>query len=257
MAGWKIMPRSIDLSVPEMNDPVHDPRLIHEGVVAGNQDGFFVLLEPAQDFHQLQGEFGVQMGRGFVGDNDRRVIDQGPGNGHSLGFAARKPFDFGLRLLGDVEKVEKVQSPLLQNRMPFSAGVGRQHHVFQGGDSLDEVKLLEDEPKGFSADLGEKSFRQAGDLPADEEDPPGGGPGHAADEAEEGGLPRTAGPFEDRDLLRFDRQAHSLDSRKFVGLALVEDFADVLEFNHGFHVLITESGSIVAALQEGMIVATV
>ena len=53
-----------------------------------------------------------------------------------------------------------------------------------------------------------------------------------------------------------DSQTYASQSRKLVGLAHVEDFPDFKEFDHGY-VLITRSGSIVAARHEGPIVATV
>ena len=84
------------------------------------------------------------------------------------------------------------RSPLPGGREPFARWVGRQHDVLQGADAADEVELLEDEAEGVAADLREEAVGQARDLPVLHENAPGGGFGHAADDGQQGRLPRAA-----------------------------------------------------------------
>ncbi len=46
--------------------------------------------------------------------------------------------------------------PLLQGSMSLSGGIGRQHHILQSRDPLDEIELLEDETEGLPPDFGQK-----------------------------------------------------------------------------------------------------
>ena len=75
MAGCRIMARSV---LPVMRPSristtrVGQRRIIDERVVAGDQDGFPLCLEGADDLHELAGKLGVQVGGRLIGDDDRR-----------------------------------------------------------------------------------------------------------------------------------------------------------------------------------------
>src|SRR5512143_1840213 len=122
------------------------------------------------------------------------------------------------------------------------------------------MKLLKDEPEGATAHRGQKSFGKAGDFTLAQHDPPRGRARHAAEDTQQGGLARPAGTFQCGDPVRVDHQTDTVDGDKLVDLAGVEDLSDVDELDHTTlipHPLITESGSMMAARQEGTMVATV
>ena len=60
--------------------------------MAGNDGGLPLILETAMIVHELPGQFAVQVSRRFIGDDDRGIVHQGPGNGHPLGLSAGEPF---------------------------------------------------------------------------------------------------------------------------------------------------------------------
>ncbi len=130
-------------AVPDMNEPIHEFGFVHEGVVAGDEDGFTVILKPSQDLHQFKGTRRIQMGGRFVGDDDGRIVDQGPGDGNSLGFSAGKPLNPGMSLWTRHRKDREDAWLSLQERKLLPAGIGGEHHIFQDADPFHEVETAE------------------------------------------------------------------------------------------------------------------
>ena len=60
----------------------------HHGQPVGDDEGGAVFHEPLQTFHDQRLGLGVQGRGGLVQDEDRRVLEQGPGYGQTLALAA-------------------------------------------------------------------------------------------------------------------------------------------------------------------------
>ena len=89
--------------------------------------------------HDLQAGLGVQVAGGLVGQNDRRAVDQRPGNGHALALAAgeliglvvhaRLKADVGQRFLGPLDArggrravIDQRQLDVVQAKWRWPAG---------------------------------------------------------------------------------------------------------------------------------------
>ena len=211
-----------------------------------------LALEPLHDAHEFRRELRIQVCGGFVGDDHRRVVDQCPGDGHPLRFAPGEPFHFRVGFPRQFKEVQEAQCAPLQRRPSLARRVGGQHDVFQGGEALDEIELLEYETEGAAPDFREKPLGQAGDFPAVEGDSSRGGSGHASQNAQKSCLPRAAGTFEGRHSARFDLQGNFIQCDEFVWLSSVEYFFSLDSVQSSPpHVLTTESGSMVAARHDG------
>ncbi len=209
-----------------------DFRFVNERIVACDNGRFPRALQFPNDLHELPGKFRVEVRRGLVGDDRRRVIDERPGDRNPLHFSSGQQFRLFPRAAGDRKEVEKLERPRLERPPPLAEGVGGQHDVLQRGDPLDEVELLEDEPERPAPHIREKALGQARDVAAGEHDPPRRGTRHAPDDAEEGGLAGAARPLEDGHLARLQGAADPVERDVLVMPAGVEDLADVLDFNH-------------------------
>ncbi len=93
------------------------------------------LKEPTISMNSL-GELGVQVGGRLIGDDDRRVVDQGPGNGHPLDLAPGEKVNPRSGMPRDIEHLQQLHCPFCGPRLPFAGRIGRKHHVFQDGYAL-------------------------------------------------------------------------------------------------------------------------
>ncbi len=163
------------------------------------------------------------------------------------------------------ETFQEHDGPCPQLGMGFAQRIGRQHDVFQYADPLDQVELLKDETEGAAADFGQETLRQARNIEAVfagarkggayplQQNPAGCGPRHAADQRQQRCFARAARALQDGYPTRIDPQAYLVDRRELAGETPVKAFADIGKGDH--HDLMALSGSVVAASQEGTIVA--
>ena len=113
-----------------------------------------VFVELFKEAHDVFGRLRIEVARRFVGHDDVRIVDQGPGDGHALALAAGELVWF---MVGPGFKADGFQfihgpfSPL------FAADAGvyqGQGDVVEGCDSRQEVEVLEDEADVLVADDG-------------------------------------------------------------------------------------------------------
>src|SRR6476661_2732151 len=70
-------------AVGELDDPL--AQLVDDlVVVGGHDDGRAGAVDPVQQAHDAQAGGRVEVAGGLVGDEDRRLVDEGPGDGHAL-----------------------------------------------------------------------------------------------------------------------------------------------------------------------------
>ena len=124
-----------------------------------------------------------------------------------------------------------------------------------------QVELLEDEAEGAAAHLGQEALGELGDVAAGDHHPAGAGAAHAADQAEQGGLPRAARALQHHHLAPLDTQGSAADGPDLVRAAGMVDLADLLGDESGYRgwtsallPRMTCSGSVMAAFQEGITV---
>ena len=118
------------------------------GVVRDHQDRVAGVVQLAENFHD-DGFVGfVEIAGGLVGEDELWLIDQGAGDGYALLFAAGE-------LRGEmreaVAEADAAQGFVGLRFVGDAVEVLREHHVFDGGEIRDEMKLLEDEADFFGA----------------------------------------------------------------------------------------------------------
>ena len=135
---------ALHTAVAQVDHPVGDGG---RGGIVGDQEYRHTALpvQPAQESQDPRARLGVQVARGFVGQDDGRVVHQCPGDSHALLLSPRK--------LCRVVIQPVAQAHLFQQ----SAGLGfslpardtseheGQGGVLQGGQARQQVEGLEDE----------------------------------------------------------------------------------------------------------------
>jgi len=104
----------------------------------------------------------------------------------------------------------------------YPGGVGRKHGIFQYRNPLDQVVILKDETKGLSPDLHGKSFGKTGELSPLKPYPSGGGPGHAPEDTQKGGLSRSIGAYKHAHLIQGNLKVDPVKGMKLVGFSNIE-----------------------------------
>src|SRR5882672_2056969 len=75
-----------DLPVPKVD---HATRAPGDVVLVGDEhDGVPLLVESAEEGHDLLAGARVEVSRGLIGQEERRTVDEGPGDRHALPLAA-------------------------------------------------------------------------------------------------------------------------------------------------------------------------
>ena len=150
--------RGQNLSVCHLNDPV---RISGKTFVVGDDEqrllDFF-----AEFFENIEHDvavFLVQIARRLVAHDDDGVVDQSPGDGYPLFFAARKLIGFFQRKRFDAKGFEPFHGAVLY----FGSGVffefqSGQHNVFQNGKLVQKIVELENKTDFFIAYAGQFGF---------------------------------------------------------------------------------------------------
>ena len=127
--------------------------------------------ELAEQFEDAGGGFAVEVAGRLVGDEERRIGDDGAGDGDALFLAAGK---FGRRVVHAVAETDQRQRGSPPGRgVPFSTcgeSSKRQLHVFESGENRHEVIELEDVTDVFGAPAGEIAAGEFGDLGAGDDE---------------------------------------------------------------------------------------
>jgi hypothetical protein len=103
--------------------------------------------------HDLAAGFDVEVARGFVGEEDARVVHKRPGDGDALALTAGELVGAVLEAMGEAELGKEVDGAGLEG---FAVGAeaeptvldhGGKEGVFQDVELREEVVELENEPK--------------------------------------------------------------------------------------------------------------
>ena len=100
------------------------------------------LLEKGDD---LERQLRVEVAGGLVGQEDLRVVDDGPGDGHPLLFAVGQPRREVPHLGVEVDQAERVEDPPPDLLARLAQDLQGQGHVVENGPVEEEAEILEDD----------------------------------------------------------------------------------------------------------------
>src|ERR1039457_1623844 len=196
-----------DEAVADGDDAVGN--LSHRPFVGDENDrqAAFAIERPDRP-KNLLGRLRVEVARRLVGEQDRRVVDQGAGHRHALLLAAGELVGMVARALGEAEQGQRF-AHLAGAAGPLTRVEERQRDVLGRTRARQQVEALEHEADPKAADARQRGLVQAGDVDPVEEVLAGGGLVETADDVHEGGLSRPRGSNDGDELAALDRQADS------------------------------------------------
>ena len=191
-------------------------------------------VELLQEAQHLPAGVGVQGAGGLVGQDDRGVSRQGPGDGHPLLLAAGQ-------LGGEILLLGRQPHPLQGPDRPLPPLAGGhpgvqqgQLHVLQHVELGNQVVLLEDEAQHLVADLRLLVVVHGGHVHAPQPVGAGGGYVQTADDVHGGGLARPGGAHDGHELPLVDGEVHPVQGVDGILPHLI-DLIDLLQFDEMFH----------------------
>ena len=113
--------------------------------VVGDHDDQPVLCHLLEQLHDLHGGLAVQRAGGLVGQQDVRVVDEGPGDGHPLHLAAGHLVGLFVHLVAQPDLFQRFLRPAAALRPGHPCQRQRQLHVGQHRLVGNEVVALEHE----------------------------------------------------------------------------------------------------------------
>jgi len=104
-----------------------------------------------EKFEDARGVVRVEISRWFVGEKERRAVDQGAGHGGTLHLASAHLVGEGIGAWGQPDQVEHLAGAGAGVLGPVAAQEQRELHIFHGGHGREEVEKLEDDAQTFAA----------------------------------------------------------------------------------------------------------
>ena len=122
------------------------------------------LVETLEERHDLDARLGVEVARGLVGQEDRRVVHERARDGHALTLPAGELVRLVAHPVVELDAPQRFLGAIL----PFFRGDARvderQFHVVERGRAREEVEGLEDEPNLLVADARQLVVVHLADL---------------------------------------------------------------------------------------------
>ena len=176
----------------------------------GDAQALVDVLDQAEDG---AGGSGVQGGGRLVAQQDLGVAGQGTGDGDALLLAAGELGGIGIRLVGQIHDVQKLQRPLPRRLLGDARDLHGKADVLEAGALHEQVKLLEDHADG-AAPLPQGPGAEGHHVLAVDDHLARGGPLQQIDAAHQGGFARAGHTHDAVDIPVGNRQVHVVQSGK-------------------------------------------
>src|SRR5882672_7251974 len=201
------------------------------GVVRRDDHGRAVLCgEPGEEVDDLAAGSSVEVPGRLVREHDSRLHGERTGDRDALLLAAGQVPRQVVRSAGEADLVEELQRPFAT-----AAHRGELHlDVLDGCQRRDQVELLEDEPEGAQAQLGQLPVAQRGEIAVFEDDVAGARPVERAEELQKRRLAGAARPFERDELARLELEIDAVE-RTDGGRSALEELRDAAQHVLGRH----------------------
>ena len=188
-------------------------------------------MQLPEDGQNLPGGHSVQIAGGLVGQDQRRLRRQHPGDGHPLLLSARK---LGRAMSSPILQPhprQRFQRLLPADFAAFSPEYQRQLHIFQRRHGADQVEALEDKADLPVADIGGGSAAQPLHRGAFQQIFPCGGTIQTAQNVHQGGFSAARRAGNGQKVPLWHMQAHVLQRPEGLTVFFI-GFCDVFQPNH-------------------------
>ena len=112
-------------------------------------------IQLVESGHNFRSVFRVEVSGRFIGEKYFRIVDQRPGDGHSLLFAAGELSGCVVQPMPESNSLEGTFDPFFGSFGEGMAIQERHHHVVEGGDPGKQVKRLKHKSDFFIANARE------------------------------------------------------------------------------------------------------
>ena len=132
-----------DSSVLDPDDPVRVE--VGQLFLVGDQDDQPFLRDGLDDVHDLQSIAAVQVSRRLVGDDDGRVLDDGPGDADSLPLTAGQHVCVPVPVAVHADLLKDIVDPGPDLLLVLHSDHLQGHrHIVKDGHAVDQIVVLED-----------------------------------------------------------------------------------------------------------------
>ncbi len=197
---------------------VLEPGAVHDGDPVGQGERLDLVVGDVQDRDVRQlavqpGQFGehpgaeagVEGGERFVQEQHAGADGEGAGDRDALLLAAGEFAGVPVGVRGHADEFEGLGDPAGDLGLRGAVGLEPEGHVVLDLEVREEGVTLDDHADAAPV------RGQGGDVPAAEEDPPGGGPDEPGDGTQRGGLAGSGGPEEGHHLAGFDGEVEPVE----------------------------------------------
>ncbi len=134
----------------------------------------------------------VEIAGGFVGQEQGRLIHQGPRNSHALPLAAGKLAGEVCRPAFKADAAEKLCGPLSMLLGDTPSCHPRDQDIFNRRALRQQMMILEDEADAFASEMGELRRREGKRVDPSKRDRPGSRAVECSENIEQGAFPGSA-----------------------------------------------------------------
>src|SRR3981189_299985 len=182
----------------------------HPRVVRDDEQGAVLpASQPAEQLQHLATDLGVEVGRRLVGEEDRGAVAKRPGDGDALLLPAGKIAGQEVPAVGETDGADERFRFLARLRPANPLHVERVLDVLHRGERREQVELLEDETDALASHRGKPLGTGGIDAHAVDRDLAVRGGEDAAEDGEQGGLPRPRRALERHYLARVQIERHA------------------------------------------------
>ena len=185
------------------------------GIVGDQDDGVAVVAQALEQGQDLLARLAVQRTGGFVGQQDRRLVDQRACDGHALLLAAGQFVRAVARAFGQADRGQCLPCALGALARRHLRVTQRHGHVLQRGHARQQVEALEHEADLLAAQDRQLFGVQRGHVDAVAQVAAVGGRVQAADQVHQRGLARAGRPHDGDEVAAIHAHVHAFQRDDF------------------------------------------